>query len=387
MKYNNIALIVAAGRGLRAGAGLPKQYYSLSGASILERTLHRFIHPKIDAIQVVIHKDDLELYEQATRNISNLLPYVYGGVERRDSVRLGLEAITKYSPKKVLIHDAARPFISEELIGTLIDELDHHPALIAAQKISDTVKYVEGSYIGRTVDRRHLYLAQTPQAFCFKTILTAHQTATGDDFTDDASLCEHANIPVKIIESTLSNYKITTQADIELAMKLVRYETKVGIGFDAHRFIEGENTENFIIIGGTPISCARKIDAHSDGDLLLHAITDAILGAIGAGDIGLHFPPSDSKWRDADSSIFIKHAYNLVKEQCGEIVNIDTIIIGETPKILPHRKIIQQSIADMLALDVSRVSVKATTTEKMGFTGRGEGIAAQAIVSIKFPQL
>ncbi len=375
-----IALIVAGGKGTRFGASQPKQYSLLHGTAILRHTVLAFLHsPAIDHVQVVIHPEDEALYHHAMIGLS-LLPPVSGGKTRQDSVRLGLEAIKTLTPAKVLIHDAARPFVAPALIHRVVTALDTAPAIIPVLPIYETVKQMnsEGTIISATLNREQLRTAQTPQGFHYSTILSLHKHYQGESYTDDAALCEQAGIVVQAIEGDIQNRKITTQGDI-----IMQYETRVGTGFDAHRFKEPTNANPHVMLCGIAIPYTMTLEAHSDGDVALHALVDALLGTVGAGDIGQHFPPSDPQWKDADSRQFVAYACQLITQAGGRIVNVDITLIGEAPRIGPYRDAMREKVASILAIAANRVNIKATTTEKMGFTGRKEGIAAQAIASIE----
>lgn len=390
------ALIVAAGRGSRAAApGVPpKQYAELAGHSVLARSITAFArHPDIACIQVVIHPDDTALYVAALGAPEDkLLPPVPGGATRQDSVRIGVEALAARQPKLVLIHDAARPFVTADIIDRVIAGLAQRPGAIAAVPESDTLKRIgEDKMVAGTVDRSQLWRAQTPQGFHFGAIRSAHARAAASDradFTDDAAIMEWAGHKVALVEGSTRNVKLTTAEDIEMARRLVEscptaqnHETRTGAGFDVHRFAPGAS----VWICGVEIPHVARLEGHSDADVGLHALTDAILGAIGAGDIGLHFPPSDMRWKDAASHIFLSHAARLVADAGGRIVNVDVTILAEAPRVTPHRAAMVARMAEILGLDASRVSVKATTTEGLGFTGRGEGIAAMATATITLP--
>ncbi|WP_189045260.1 bifunctional 2-C-methyl-D-erythritol 4-phosphate cytidylyltransferase/2-C-methyl-D-erythritol 2,4-cyclodiphosphate synthase [Aliidongia dinghuensis] len=377
-------LIVAAGRGARFGGPLPKQYCSLAGQPVLRRTLTAFLaHPAVAGVRVVIHPDDRALYDAATDGLDLAEP-VAGGATRQESVRNGLEAIAPAAPDLVLIHDAARPLISAGTVDRLIASLATHVAAIAAVPVRDTVKRAEGSRIADTVDRTHLWRAQTPQAFRFADILAAHRAAVGLDLTDDAAVAERAGHPVELVMGDEDNFKITTADDLaraEAAMMARLGDVRVGQGFDVHQLVPGDHCW----INGIRIAHDQTLLGHSDADVGLHALTDAILGAISAGDIGQHFPPTDERWRGAASDKFLAHAGSLVKAKGGMIAHCDVTIICERPKIGPHRAAMAERIAEILGLSLDRVSVKATTTEKLGFTGRGEGIAAQATATVRLP--
>lgn len=363
-----IALIVAGGSGSRFGDSIPKQYTN----SILRNTILAFKrNPRIDSVQVVIREEDRELYLKTIKDLS-LLPVVFGGTTRGESVKNGLKGILNHSPELVLIHDANRPYISLELTDKVIDQLYKHPnyGVIPIFPIVETVKKINEEEIEK-VSRDNLFTLQTPQGFYFKQLYEKYLT-TKEFFTDESNF----DIPIKYIQGEKDNIKITFKEDLKM-------DIFTGIGFDAHKFILTESTENFIILGGIKIPYKYMIDAHSDGDVLIHAIVDALLGAMGKDDIGKHFPPSDIKWKNANSRIFLEYCKDLLNEQNGQINNIDTTIICEEPKISSYRELIKNNIALILDIDADRVNIKGTTTEKMGFTGRGEGIAVQAIASIK----
>jgi 2-C-methyl-D-erythritol 4-phosphate cytidylyltransferase / 2-C-methyl-D-erythritol 2,4-cyclodiphosphate synthase len=389
-----VAVVVAAGRGLRmAGAdAVPKQYRLLAGVPLLSYSLRALTrHHAIDAVAVVIHPDDRMLYTEAARQFAaDLAEPVLGGATRQDSVRHGLEAFAATAPDRVLIHDAARPFLTGDLIDRLLAALDLSPAAIAAEPVADTLKRAstEGT-VAATVDRENLWRAQTPQAFRFDDILAAHrraaETAPGR-FTDDAGLAEWAGLPVKLVASGGHNMKLTTADDTALAERLLAsntqsMETRVGNGFDVHAFAPGDH----VWLCGVKIAHTHKLEGHSDADAPLHALTDALLGAIGDGDIGQHFPPSEPEWRGCASRVFLEDAGRRVRALSGKIVNVDVTILCETPKIGPHRTVMCETVAAVLGLDVSRVGVKATTMEGLGFVGRGEGIAAMASATVLLP--
>jgi len=380
---NNLtaALVVAAGRGHRFGGELPKQYTDLAGKPVLFHTVSALLaHPGVDLVRCVIHPDDRELYEAAVEGLAVLEP-VLGGAERQDSVRLGLQSLTDQSVDKVLIHDGARPFVSLAVIDGVLEALEDRPGAIPALAVSDTLKRGEMSLITQTVSRDGLYRAQTPQGFHLDKIIDAHLQVHEGELTDDAQLFESLGISVILTEGSHDNFKITTGEDLMRAERLIsnRSETRTGSGFDAHRFGDGD----FVTLCGIEIPHEFGLKGHSDADVALHALTDALLGAIGAGDIGQHFPPSDAKWKGASSDRFVAHAADLIHERGGEIINVDVTIICEAPKIGPHRDPMVARVAEILNVDQNRVSVKATTTEGMGFAGRKEGMAAQAIASVR----
>lgn len=381
------ALVVAGGRGVRAGGGLAKQYRSLGGMPALRRCLLAFVgHPGIGAVRVVIHPDDRALYDETVAGL-DLLDPVAGGEARQDSARFGLESLAGLDPAKVLIHDAARPFVSSGVITAVIAGLDAQPAAIPALAVVDTLKRgtagAGGQLLaGTTVDRTGLWRAQTPQGFRFRPILEAHRRLAGQTLTDDAAVAEAAGLAVALVEGDEDNVKLTTPEDFRRAERLLGApETRVGTGFDVHRFGPGDH----VMLCGVAVPHGRGLEGHSDADVGLHALTDALLGAIGAGDIGSHFPPSEPEWRGAASHRFVRHAAGLVRAAGGLIVNADVTLICERPKVGPHRAAMAAAVAEMLGLPAARVSVKATTTEGLGFTGRSEGIAAQAVVAVRLP--
>jgi 2-C-methyl-D-erythritol 4-phosphate cytidylyltransferase/2-C-methyl-D-erythritol 2,4-cyclodiphosphate synthase len=388
------ALIVAAGRGARAAneSGRPKQYCRIGGVPLLERTIGAFAeHPRVDDILVVIHPDDVPLYEAASRSFApRLRPAVPGGARRQDSVRLGLEALASVAPSSVLIHDAARPFVDAPLIARVIDRLDAHDGALPCLPITDTLKRVSGGRITGTVERDQLFRAQTPQGFRFDAILAAHRAAASDvgrEFTDDAGIAEWFGLEVALVEGSEENRKLTTSEDLRMADEILRSEgrpsgtVRVATGYDVHGFGPGDA----VILCGVKIPHTKKLSGHSDADVALHALTDALLGVIAEGDIGVHFPPSDARWRGAPSELFLKHAASLVHDRGGVIVHVDLTLICETPRIGPYRELMRAAIASMLGLDVAQVSIKATTNEGLGFIGRGEGIAAMATATVNLP--
>lgn len=388
-------LIVAAGRGHRFGGELPKQYTRMQGGGlggmVLTHTLRAFLsHDAIDHVITAIHPDDRELYEAAIEPLGStpkLLPPTNGGAERQDSVRLGLEALEAHAPGKILIQDGARPLSSQALIDRVVDALDSHAAALPCVLVTDTLKRVEDGYVGATVDRTGLARAQTPQGFRYTDILSAHRAVAGQALTDDAAVAEHAGLKIGLVEGAEDNLKITTQDDLARAEGLMinqLADIRTGTGFDVHKFGE-TGAETDIMLCGIPVPHTAGLLGHSDADVGLHALTDAILGAIGAGDIGEHFPPTDPQWKGAASWKFLAHAASLVTKRGGVIANADITIICERPKVGPHRPAMRVKVAEILNLPEDRVSVKATTTEQLGFTGRREGIAAQAVATVRLP--
>ncbi len=369
-------LIVAAGKGERAGRAGPKQYEPLAGQPMLVRTVQAFPDWPV---RVVIGPGQEALYRGAMG--PNAPEPIAGGSRRQDSVRLGLEALAADPPDFVLIHDAARPLVSRAIIARVIAALEAGAAGAAPmQAVADTLRRKEGErWI--TVPREGLYRAQTPQGFRFADILKAHRDHAGTDATDDVAIAGLAGLAVEAVPGEESNLKVTTEKDFILAERLLAGETRSAMGYDAHRFTAGDH----VWLCGVKVPHDHGLEGHSDADAGLHALTDAILGCISAGDIGQHFPPTDDRWKDAPSWKFLDHAQALVKQKGGAILHCDVTLICERPKIGPHRQAMRARIAEILSLAIDRVSVKATTTECMGFTGRREGLAAQAIATVRLP--
>ncbi len=380
-----IALIVAAGRGVRAGGNVPKQYRPIAGIPLLRRTVTAFVHhPNVDAVKVMIGAGDDEAYADALAGLDLLAPGT-GGVSRQETVRLGLESLaTGVAPDKILIHDAARPFVSPQVIDRVIEALDTTPGALPGIAVADTLKRVEAGRVLDTVSRDGLFRAQTPQGFRFPDILAAHRQASGSELTDDAAVAERAGLTVAAVDGSEDNVKITTPEDFARAERAIQTgggEVRIGQGFDVHRFAPDRSLR----LCGVDIPHELGLAGHSDADVALHAVTDAILGAVACGDIGTHFPPSDAQWRDADSRRFVEFAVTCVTERGGGLRHIDLTLICQAPKIGPHRTAMQASLAAMTGLEPGRVNIKATTTEGLGFTGRGEGIAAQAVATVHLP--
>lgn len=371
------ALVMAAGRGTRLGGEAPKQYLTLGGVSILSRSLALFVeHPRISRIHAVIHADDGDRFAAATAGIA-IGPPIVGGETRQESVRRGLEHLAAAPPDLVLIHDAARPLVSPAMIDRVIDALSTHDGAIPALDVADTLKRHDGKRVTGTLARDGLARAQTPQGFRFAAILAAHRQMAGAELTDDAAVAEAAGRTVALVPGEEMAFKITTADDLARARRLTA-ETRTGTGFDVHRFGPGDH----LWLCGIKIAHDCGLVGHSDADVGLHALTDAILGTIGAGDIGVHFPPDDPRWKGADSSRFLAHAVDLLRRRGGHLVHVDVTLVCERPKVSPHRAAMRERIAAILGIDVDRVSVKATTTEGLGFTGRREGIAAQAVATV-----
>jgi len=377
-------VIVAAGQGLRVGGTIPKQYRPLAGVPVLRRTIDQFrTHPGLGKIIVVIGEGQEALCAQSLQGLSDIL-LQQGGKTRQNSVFRGLQALSNVvsEGELVLIHDAARPFISNALIDRVLMATQKAGAAIPALPVIDTLKQSQnGQTIQATVSRQGLYRAQTPQGFNLEAILDLHRAAqNGPEATDDAALVELAGGAVQLVEGDAANVKLTTERDFQEAEQKMAslMEARTGTGFDVHRFEPGDA----VWLCGVRIPHSQQLKGHSDADVGLHAITDALLGAIAQGDIGDHFPPSDPQWRGAASDQFLRHAAMLVAQSGGRILHIDATLICEAPRVGPHRQAMRERIADILHLSLDRVSVKATTTEKLGFTGRGEGIACQAVATV-----
>jgi 2-C-methyl-D-erythritol 4-phosphate cytidylyltransferase/2-C-methyl-D-erythritol 2,4-cyclodiphosphate synthase len=390
-----VGLIMAAGRGTRVAGDVerPKQYCCLGGVPMLARTINAFAdHPQVEEILVVIHPDDRALYESATAHIGGcLLAPVAGGARRQESVRAGLEGLAAQQPDCVLIHDAARPFVDGDLIARVIAGLEEYVGVLPCLPVTDTLKRGEAGRIVGTVSREGLWRAQTPQGFRFEAILKAHRAAARDstlDFTDDAAVAEWFGIDVALVEGSEHNRKLTTAEDLSIADEMLRTEREtaggtvcVATGYDVHALGPGDA----VILCGVTIPHTKSLLGHSDADVGLHALTDALLGTIADGDIGVHFPPSDERWRGATSDVFLKTAAAKVRRRGGEIVNVDVTLLCEAPRIGPYRDPMRTRIAEFLDIDVSRVSIKATTNEGLGFVGRSEGIAAMATATVRLP--
>jgi len=380
---STIALIVAAGSGSRAGGRVPKQYRSWGGKPVLAHSLAAFAtHPGVDAIRVVIGAGQDELYAETSADFA-LSPPVTGGDTRQQSVHAGLEAIAADGGcRRVLIHDAARPGLPPAVIDRLLDALDQDEGVVPVLPMVDSLA-AGGSALGDPVDRTAVVRVQTPQAFRFPAILAAHRSwAEAAAATDDAQVARKAGITVAMVAGDERLAKLTFEEDFAMTDRATPSSVRTGMGFDVHGFGAGDK----VWLGGVAVAHGAGLVGHSDADVLLHAICDALLGAIGEGDIGSHFPPSDPQWRGAPSALFVEHVRDLVSARGGVIDHVDATIICEAPKVGPHRAAIRSSIAGMLRLAEGRVSVKATTTERLGFTGRGEGIAVQAIATVRLPE-
>jgi 2-C-methyl-D-erythritol 4-phosphate cytidylyltransferase/2-C-methyl-D-erythritol 2,4-cyclodiphosphate synthase len=386
-------VIVAAGRGERAGQSNegPKQYRRIGGRAIISRTIEAFMrHSAIGRIVVAIHPDDGDLFADAAGPLAESVILVYGGSTRQESTRLALRALADVPPQAVLIHDGVRPFIDVGLIDRTIDAIGGDQGALPALPVSDTLKReAPGGTVSETVSRAGLHAAQTPQGFPFAPILAAHECAHRSgrtDFTDDASIAEWAGITVKLVPGSADNVKLTWAEDIALADQRLQAseptfpDVRTGNGYDVHSCEPGDH----VTLCGVAIPHSKRLSGHSDADVGLHALTDALLATCGAGDIGTHFPPSDPQWRGAASRLFVEHAVKIVRERGGRIANADVTLICEAPRIGPYRPAMTAAIAEMLGIAVERISVKATTNEKLGFVGREEGIAAIATASVVF---
>ncbi|KQT07484.1 2-C-methyl-D-erythritol 4-phosphate cytidylyltransferase [Methylobacterium sp. Leaf399] len=405
--FQAAAVVVAAGRGIRIGGDTPKQYRRVGGRAVLTRTLAALAaHDGIARIQPVIAPDAAAFYEDCLADLpaqarDKLAAPVAGGATRQLSVRAGLDALERAgAPDLVLVHDAARPFVDTALLDRALAAGRDHGAAVPGIPVTDTVKRVEAAEggiarVAETPAREALRAVQTPQAFAFRLLADAHARAAAaglDGFTDDGALAEWAGLPVVVFEGDTANRKITQAADlIEADRRFSESEgstmtatvTRLGTGFDVHAFTEGDH----VWLGGIRIPADRGVLAHSDGDVALHALTDALLGAIADGDIGTHFPPSDEQWRGASSDRFLAHACALVRARGGRIDHLDITVLAEAPRIGAHREAIRARIAEICDVPLSAVSIKATTTEKLGFVGRAEGLAAQAAATIRLPEI
>jgi 2-C-methyl-D-erythritol 4-phosphate cytidylyltransferase/2-C-methyl-D-erythritol 2,4-cyclodiphosphate synthase len=382
------AIVVAAGRGLRAGADRPKQYRTVGGEPVIRASLALFAtHPEVDLVQPVIRGDDQDLYRDAVAGLS-LLPPVAGGATRQASVRAGIEALGRHGPDIVLVHDAARPFASAALVSRAIAALGDAPAAVPGLAVSDTIKRIDADdRVAETLDRTTLCTVQTPQAFRLTALRDAHRRALAagrDDFTDDAALMEWSGASVAVFPGEAGNVKLTTADDFlraEGEHMAALGDVRTGAGYDVHAFGDGDH----VMLGGVRVPYARGLTGHSDADVVLHAVVDAILGALADGDIGQHFPPSDPQWRGIASEVFLRDAVARVKARRGLIAHLDVTIICEAPRIGPHRDAIRRRIAEIAGIDTGRVAVKATTSERLGFMGRGEGMLAMVTATVRLP--
>jgi 2-C-methyl-D-erythritol 4-phosphate cytidylyltransferase / 2-C-methyl-D-erythritol 2,4-cyclodiphosphate synthase len=385
------AVIVAGGSGTRAGGEIPKQYQIIGGKPMIWWSLNAFAqHPKIHVVQPVIAAGQEARFAGCSVGLAIESP-VIGGRNRQESCRAGIEAVAKHKPDRVLIHDAARPFVTVDLITDVISGLDRHAGIVPALAVSDTIKHAPSGIIQKTIARNNLWCAQTPQGFGLESILAAHRAAAAigvTDLTDDSAVAERAGIEVAVIPGRTTNRKLTTatelaDADRQLMAQAwaVLPDVRVGQGFDIHSFKQGDA----VTLCGVIIPHSRKLKGHSDADVASHALCDAILGAMGEADIGAHFPSSDPRWKNAASVIFLKHAMTEVARRGGALANADVTILAEAPRIAPHVAAMKASLAPILNLATERIAIKATTMEKLGAIGRGEGIAAFATATVRLP--
>jgi 2-C-methyl-D-erythritol 4-phosphate cytidylyltransferase/2-C-methyl-D-erythritol 2,4-cyclodiphosphate synthase len=373
------AILVAAGTGSRFGASLPKQFLAIAGQPVIRHAALALL-PFVDLLQPV---GDAAPIAEALAGLAHL-PAVPGGAQRQDSVRAGLEALAPHAPDIVLVHDAARPHIPPGTIAALLAALKTHKGAIPAVPVADTLKRGEAGVVTHTVARAHLFRAQTPQAFDFATLLSLHRRPSHPEATDDAWLFEQAGLAVALVPGSEANRKLTLPEDV-VALEHALSPTlipRVGTGFDVHALRAGRP----MILCGVTIPSDVGLDGHSDADVGIHALCDAIYGALAEGDIGRHFPPTEADWKDADSARFLRHAASRIAARGGFLANADVTLICERPKITPHAPAMRARLADLLGVAIDAVSVKATTTEKLGFTGREEGIAAQAAVCVMVPR-
>ena len=367
---------------------MPKQYLALAGDPIVRDSLALFAaHPQVDLVQPVIHRDDLDLFRAATKGLDLLGP-VTGGATRQASVRAGIEALAAHAPDIVLVHDAARPFASPALVSRAIAAVTDAPAAIPGLAVSDTVKRVDaGGRVSETLNRAELRTVQTPQAFRLDVLREAHRRALAagrEDFTDDAALMEWSGAPVTVFPGEPGNVKLTTAEDFlraENERMAALSDVRIGTGYDVHAFGDGDH----VMLGGVRIAHGQGLAGHSDADVVLHAAVDAILGALADGDIGQHFPPGDPRWRGAASEVFLRDAVARVRARRGIVAHLDVSIVCETPRIGPHRDAMRQRIAAIAGIDAGRVAVKATTNERLGFIGRGEGMVAMVTATVRLP--
>ena len=394
MPQKSIAVVIgAAGRGERAdttGDQIPKQYRLVGGRAVLARTVDAFLsHRDVSWVLPVIHQDHTDLYASLGLGNDRLLTPVEGGSTRQQSVLAGLRTLAPLKPDLVLIQDAARPFVPEALIDRVIEALGASQGALPTLPVTDTIKRsADGNEVTATEDRRQLHAAQTPQGFRFGQLFSAHMRAGSvrREFTDDAEIAEWAGLRVIMVPGHRDNIKITHPDDFARAERIIsgdtRMETRIGTGYDVHHFAEGDA----VWLGGVQIPHDKRLMGHSDADVALHALTDALLGSIGEGDIGIHFPPSDPQWKGARSTVFLRHAGDLVARRGGRIVNVDVTIVCEAPRIATHVPAMQMAIGEALGIPTSRIAIKATTNERLGFIGREEGIVAMASASVEVPR-
>jgi 2-C-methyl-D-erythritol 4-phosphate cytidylyltransferase/2-C-methyl-D-erythritol 2,4-cyclodiphosphate synthase len=380
-----VGLIVAAGRGVRTGAGRPKQFLPLGGVSMLARSARALLaHPEVAAVRVAIQPEDAELYAAAASAVADprLGPWIAGGPTRAASARAALEALAPEPPDRVLIHDAARPFLAPAVTGRVLAALDAAPAACPVLPSADALWRGDGARAAEPVDRAGLWRAQTPQGFRFDAILAAHRAHAGEA-ADDVAVARAAGLEVALVEGDEANFKITTAADLDRARRATEapMDVRTGNGFDVHAFGPGDG----VTLCGVRLPFDRGLVGHSDADVGMHALTDAIFGALGEGDIGRWFPPTDARWKDAASSLFLAKAIERAGASGFAVTHLDCTLICEAPRIGPHAAAMRAALAEVTALAPERISVKATTSERLGFTGRGEGIAALATATLVRP--
>jgi 2-C-methyl-D-erythritol 4-phosphate cytidylyltransferase/2-C-methyl-D-erythritol 2,4-cyclodiphosphate synthase len=371
------AILVAAGSGSRFGHSVPKQFLNLGGVPVIRRAAEA-LAAHVTLLQPV---GEAAPIEAALAGLAHLA-CVPGGATRQQSVGAGLEALEPWAPDIVLVHDAARPFVPAGLIASLLEALKTHEGAIPALPVADTLKRGKHGVISGTVPRDNLYRAQTPQAFAYDTLLALHRAGSHEGATDDAWLLERAGIPVALVAGAEQNIKLTYQEDLLRLERELMLSPRVGTGFDVHALKAGRK----LMLCGVEVPHEAGLDGHSDADVGIHALCDAIYGALAEGDIGRHFPPSEDTWKDADSARFLRHAAGRIAARGGRLANADVTLICERPKITPHAPAMIARLAGLLGVDASRISVKATTSERLGFTGRQEGIAAQASVCVLVPE-
>lgn len=387
-KQKPYAIVLAAGLGTRLGEGVPKQYRLLAGMPVLRHSLLRVLEAQecFEKIAVVIAPGHEAFYRQVVDGLATdkLLPPIAGGATRQTSVYNALSALAQYEPDTILLHDAARPFALASLFKNAVAALEAAKGVICACPVSDTLKRAASGEVSETVARKDLYAAQTPQAFAYTTLRAAHeaaQKAGRTDFTDDAAMLEWQGETVRLVEGSIENFKLTTQEDWQRAEKRLSANTvRSALGFDVHRFAEGDH----VMLGGVRIAHQRGVAAHSDGDVILHALTDALLGLTGEGDIGQHFPPSDPQWKNASSDLFVEKALGLLREHGGSLQHCDVTVIAEKPKLGAHRAAIRESLSKLTGLAASTIGLKATTAEGLGLIGKGEGLCAYVLVTANF---
>ena len=378
-------IVVAAGSGSRAGGDLPKQYQQISGMPLIQHTLNALqAIPAIQDIICVINPDDRHLFDTATAHLQQLRS-VAGGRTRQESVLRGLQALERDAPDYVLVHDAARPFVSADIVESCLNTLTGGAmGVVPAVKVTDTLKSVDADIIGATVDREKLYAVQTPQGFPYQALLDAHKATPHMNHTDDAAVMESAGHRISISHGTPDNFKVTVASDFKKAEKQIMStltDIRTGIGYDVHRLVDGDH----VWLCGVKIPHIQSLKGHSDADVAMHALTDALYMALSAGDIGTHFPPTDPQWKGAPSHVFLSHAMEMVTDRGGMVAHLGVTVICENPKVGPHKDAMRQKLAEITSVPLDRISVQATTTEKLGFTGRDEGIAAQAVATVRLP--